>query len=79
MLTTNGFALIFRIVDDQEMYEKEKPFTLEDLVAMSSFLNTLVFKLLWNEVVDGKLQVFALSKNLLRLFLVFRWNNAFSL
>ena len=79
MLTTNGFALIFRIVDDQEMYEKEKPFTLEDLVAMSSFLNTLVFKLLWNEVVDGKLQVFALSKNLLRLLLVFQWNNAFSL
>jgi len=47
-------AILNRIVDDQEMYEQQKPFLLDDLVHMSSFLNKLVFKLYWNEVVDGK-------------------------
>ncbi|XP_028410383.1 ubiquitin-protein ligase E3B-like [Dendronephthya gigantea] len=36
------------IVDDYEMYEKQKPFSLEDLTALSGFLNTLTYKLLWN-------------------------------
>ncbi|CAB3994760.1 Ubiquitin- ligase E3B [Paramuricea clavata] len=36
------------IVDDYEMYEQQKPFSLEDLTALSGFLNTLNYKLLWN-------------------------------
>ena len=38
----------FSIVDDYEMYEQQKPFSLEDLTALSGFLNTLTYKLLWN-------------------------------
>ena len=37
-----------RIVDDYEMYEKQKPFSLEDLIALSGFLNNLTYKLMWN-------------------------------
>lgn len=37
------------ILDDVEFYEKQKPFTLEDLLKMSSFFNAMVFKLIWNE------------------------------
>ena len=42
------------IVDDSEMYEEQKPFRLDELVRISAFLNNLVFKMLWNEMVDGK-------------------------
>ena len=30
------------------MYEKQKPFSLEDLIALSGFLNNLTYKLMWN-------------------------------
>ncbi|XP_020631796.1 ubiquitin-protein ligase E3B-like isoform X1 [Orbicella faveolata] len=40
------------IVDDSEMYEQQKPFRLDELVRISAFLNNLVFKMLWNEMVD---------------------------
>ena len=43
-----------RIVDDSEMYDQQKPFHLDELVKISAFLNHLVFKMLWNEVEDGK-------------------------
>ena len=36
------------IVDDLELYEEQKPFTLEQLVSMSSFLNKLCFNLIWH-------------------------------
>lgn len=49
------FVFFFRsIVDDSEMYEQQKPFRLNELVRISAFLNNLVFKMLWNEMVDGK-------------------------
>jgi len=49
------FPFLFRsIVDDSEMYEQQKPFRLDELVRISAFLNNLVFKMLWNEMVDGK-------------------------
>ena len=35
------------------MYEQQKPFRLNELVRISAFLNNLVFKMLWNEMVDG--------------------------
>ena len=48
------FFFFFRsIVDDSEMYEQQKPFRLNELVRISAFLNNLVFKMLWNEMVDG--------------------------
>lgn len=49
------FVFFFRsIVDDSEMYDQQKPFRLNELVRISAFLNNLVFKMLWNEMVDGK-------------------------
>lgn len=38
------------IVDDNEMYDQQKPFHLDELVKISAFLNNLVFKMLWNEM-----------------------------
>ena len=37
------------ILDDNELYEKQKPFTCDDLVKLSAFLNSLVFKLIWHQ------------------------------
>ena len=47
------FFFFRSIVDDSEMYEQQKPFRLNELVRISAFLNNLVFKMLWNEMVDG--------------------------
>ena len=35
------------------MYEIQKPFRLDELNRISAFLNNLVFKMLWNEMVEG--------------------------
>lgn len=48
------FCSFYSIVDDSEMYEQQKPFRLDELVKISAFLNNLVFKMLWNEMVDGR-------------------------
>ncbi|XP_064460486.1 ubiquitin-protein ligase E3B-like isoform X2 [Ornithodoros turicata] len=45
---------LITILDDLEMYEQQRPFSLDDLVAVSSFLNTFVFKLIWNGLIDLK-------------------------
>ncbi|KAL3214022.1 hypothetical protein MRX96_035051 [Rhipicephalus microplus] len=42
------------ILDDLELYEQQRPFTLDDLVAISAFLNTFVFRLVWNGLIDLK-------------------------
>lgn len=52
-LTFFSFSF-YSIVDDSEMYEQQKPFRLDELVKISAFLNNLVFKMLWNEMVDGR-------------------------
>jgi ubiquitin-protein ligase E3 B len=39
--------LYIRILDDVEVYGHQKPFTLKDLILLSSFLNELVFQLIW--------------------------------
>ncbi|XP_075746500.1 ubiquitin-protein ligase E3B-like isoform X1 [Rhipicephalus microplus] len=41
------------ILDDLELYEQQRPFTLDDLVAISAFLNTFVFRLVWNGLIGG--------------------------
>ena len=48
---------LFSILDDVELYEQQKPFCLDDLVSISSFLNQLVFKLIWNNLI-GTFSIF---------------------
>lgn len=36
-----------RVLDDLEMYEEQKPFTLSDMCAISYLLNHFVFKAIW--------------------------------
>ncbi|UYV76096.1 UBE3B [Cordylochernes scorpioides] len=45
---------LITILDDMEFYEKQQPFLLEDLVAISQFLNLFVFRLIWNNYIDVK-------------------------
>lgn len=47
---------IISILDDSELYEKQKPFTLEDLVAISSFLNIFVFRIISNNLIPSNTQ-----------------------
>jgi len=35
------------ILDDAEFYELQKPFTIDESIRMSAFLNSLVFKIIW--------------------------------
>lgn len=41
-------SFLCRIVDDIELYEDQRPFSLAELVALSSFLNVLCFNLIWH-------------------------------
>lgn len=43
---------LITILDDIELYENQKPFSLEDLVMISQFLNNFVFKLIWHNLID---------------------------
>ncbi|XP_042146688.1 ubiquitin-protein ligase E3B isoform X2 [Ixodes scapularis] len=45
---------LITILDDLELYEQQRPFSLDDLVAISAFLNTFVFRLVWNGLIDLK-------------------------
>lgn len=40
-----------RILDDIEVYEEQVSFKLEELVTISSFLNSFVFKMIWDGIV----------------------------
>lgn len=42
---------LISILDDSELYEKQQPFKLEDLVAISTFMNQFVFRILCNNLV----------------------------
>jgi len=48
-----AFAFFFsdRILDDIEVYEEQISFKLEELVTISSFLNSFVFKMIWDGIV----------------------------
>lgn len=54
MLFCDCTTHLITILDDMELYEQQKPFRLEDLVAMGSFLNQFVFKIIWQNLVDVK-------------------------
>ncbi|XP_054155444.1 ubiquitin-protein ligase E3B-like [Oppia nitens] len=45
---------LITILDDMEMYEQQKPFTIEEMIIISSFLNNFVFKIIWNNLIDFK-------------------------
>jgi len=41
----------YRILDDYEMYDKQKPFNLQDLVELSDMLNQFTFKVIWQDTI----------------------------
>lgn len=47
---------LITILDDIELYENQKPFTIEDLIMISHFLNNFVFKLIWHNLI-GKFKI----------------------
>lgn len=50
------FSASCSILDDIEVYEEQISFKLEELVTISSFLNSFVFKMIWDGIV-GKAKV----------------------
>ena len=53
MLVNQINLLIFfcRIIDDVELYEQGKPFSKDNLVAISYFLNHFLFRITWNGLI----------------------------
>lgn len=45
------FNPVNRTLDDMEMYEQRRMFTLEDYIKMSKFLNLFVYKVTWNNLI----------------------------
>lgn len=39
--------MYYRILDDIEVYEEQTSFKIEELITISSFLNTFVYKMIW--------------------------------
>ncbi|XP_077165208.1 ubiquitin-protein ligase E3B isoform X1 [Paroedura picta] len=44
---------LITILDDIEVYEEQLSFKLEELVTISSFLNSFVFKMIWDGIVEN--------------------------
>uniref|UniRef100_A0A8C9FCX5 HECT-type E3 ubiquitin transferase n=1 Tax=Pavo cristatus TaxID=9049 RepID=A0A8C9FCX5_PAVCR len=44
---------LITILDDIEVYEEQISFKLEELVTISSFLNSFVFKMIWDGIVEN--------------------------
>ncbi|XP_027719012.1 ubiquitin-protein ligase E3B [Vombatus ursinus] len=44
---------LITILDDIEVYEEQISFKVEELVTISSFLNTFIFKMLWDGLLDN--------------------------
>lgn len=53
-------SICYRILDDIEVYEEQTSFKIEELLTISSFLNTFVYKMIW----DGILGERGMSHNL---------------
>ena len=49
------------ILDDAEFYELQKPFTIDESIRMSAFLNSLVFKIIWARESEGNYSVLMYS------------------
>uniref|UniRef100_UPI00358E8020 ubiquitin-protein ligase E3B isoform X1 n=1 Tax=Myxine glutinosa TaxID=7769 RepID=UPI00358E8020 len=44
---------LITILDDIELYEEQISFKLEELVTISSFLNSFVYKMIWDGILEG--------------------------
>lgn len=42
--------MYYRILDDIEVYEEQTSFKIEELITISSFLNTFVYKMVWDGI-----------------------------
>ncbi|XP_067934700.1 ubiquitin-protein ligase E3B-like [Watersipora subatra] len=51
-LFADAAVMLFMILDDVEVYEEQKPFSLSELVELSDLLNQLVFRIIWYDVID---------------------------
>lgn len=40
--------MVFRILDEEELYERAAPFPLEELVHIARFCNHFCFRAVWN-------------------------------
>uniref|UniRef100_A0A8D3ARC8 Ubiquitin-protein ligase E3B n=1 Tax=Scophthalmus maximus TaxID=52904 RepID=A0A8D3ARC8_SCOMX len=53
---------LITILDDIEVYEEQTSFKIEELITISSFLNTFVFKMVWDGILENakgeKLELF---------------------
>ena len=48
---SKGFVIMYyRILDDIEVYEEQTSFKIEELLTISSFLNTFVYKMIWDGI-----------------------------
>ena len=45
---------LLTILDDVEMYEKQKPFALGHFIVLSTVVNQFLFKALWSNLIVGK-------------------------
>ena len=45
------FLIVYSILDDVEIYEQNKPFGLDNLIAVSNLLNYFVFRTIWNGLI----------------------------
>ena len=53
-----------RILDDIEVYEEQTSFKIEELLTISSFLNTFVYKMVWDGIL-GECAILQIFKNIL--------------
>lgn len=51
MLFCECASHIISILDDPELYEQQRPFSIENLIDISAFLNTFVYRLISNQLV----------------------------
>lgn len=52
MLFCDATAHLVTVLDDLEMYEQQRPFTISDYTTMSAFLNNFTYKIIHNGLVD---------------------------
>uniref|UniRef100_A0A0P4WEM7 Ubiquitin-protein ligase E3B n=1 Tax=Scylla olivacea TaxID=85551 RepID=A0A0P4WEM7_SCYOL len=52
MLFCDATTLLVTVLDDLEMYEQQKPFSLHDYAIMASFLNNFTYKMIHNGLID---------------------------
>uniref|UniRef100_A0A158P9B2 HECT-type E3 ubiquitin transferase n=1 Tax=Angiostrongylus cantonensis TaxID=6313 RepID=A0A158P9B2_ANGCA len=54
MLFADAAAIVISILDEEELYERALPFTLEELVHIARFCNYFCFRAVWSGCVDDR-------------------------